>query len=76
LRYIKKQGFIFCLIVLSVTFLTTLQVIRDFGTDVLRLTSIEIVFLTGMIAGGLVISAWGGFKNRIYTMALSCLMRN
>jgi DHA3 family macrolide efflux protein-like MFS transporter len=25
-----------------------------------------------MIAGGILIGIWGGFKNRIYTMALSC----
>jgi DHA3 family macrolide efflux protein-like MFS transporter len=83
LRYIKKHGFIFRLIVFATAFyiavsptafLTTLQVTRDFGADVWRLTTIEIVFLTGMIAGGVLISAWGGFKNRIYTMALSCAL--
>jgi DHA3 family macrolide efflux protein-like MFS transporter len=83
LKYIKKHGFIFRLIVLSTVFfiavsptafLTTLQVTRDFGADVWRLTAIEIVFLAGMIAGGLFISAWGGFHNRIYTMALSCAL--
>jgi DHA3 family macrolide efflux protein-like MFS transporter len=83
LRYIRKRGFVFRLIVLSIfffiavsptAFLTTLQVTRDFGADVWRLTAIEIVFLTGMIAGGLLIGAWGGFRNRIYTMALSCTL--
>jgi DHA3 family macrolide efflux protein-like MFS transporter len=83
LKYIKKHGFILQLILLSTAFfiaiaptafLTTLQVTRDFGADVWRLTAIEIVFLAGMIAGGLVIGAWGGFKNRIYTMALSCAL--
>lgn len=80
LRYVKRHGFILRLIVLSViffiavsptAFLTTLQVTRDFGAEVWRLTAIETAFLGCMIAGGLIISAWGGFKNRIYTMALA-----
>jgi DHA3 family macrolide efflux protein-like MFS transporter len=83
LRYIRRHGFIFRLIVLSTAFfvavspsafLTTLQVTRDFGADVWRLTVIEVAFLSGMIAGGLIISAWGGFKNRVYSMALSCAL--
>jgi DHA3 family macrolide efflux protein-like MFS transporter len=83
LRYIRKHGFVFRLIVFSIAFfiavsptafLTTLQVTRDFGADVWRLTAIEVVFLAGMIAGGLLIAAWGGFRNRIYTMALSCAL--
>ncbi|MDR2501205.1 MAG: MFS transporter [Treponema sp.] len=80
LRYVKRRGFIFRLIALSViffiavspaAFLTPLQVTRDFGAEVWRLTAIETAFLGCMIAGGLIISAWGGFKNRVYTMALA-----
>ncbi len=52
-------------------FLTPLQVTRSFGDDVWRLSAIEIIFSVGMIIGGLIMTAWGGFKNRIYTMALS-----
>jgi DHA3 family macrolide efflux protein-like MFS transporter len=80
LRYVRKHAFILRLIVLSVVFfiavsptafLTTLQVTRDFGAEVWRLTAIEMAFLSGMIAGGLLAGAWGGFKNRVYTMALA-----
>jgi DHA3 family macrolide efflux protein-like MFS transporter len=80
LRYVRKHAFILRLIVLSVAFfiavsptafLTTLQVTRDFGAEVWRLTAIEIAFLGGMIGGGLLVGAWGGFKNRVYTMALA-----
>ena len=83
LRYVKQHGFILRLIVLSVAFfiavsptafLTTLQVTRDFGAEVWRLTAIETAFLGGMIAGGLLVGAWGGFKNRVYTMALSTVL--
>jgi DHA3 family macrolide efflux protein-like MFS transporter len=55
-------------------FLTPLQATRNFGDDVWRLSAIEITFSVGMMAGGIIISAWGGFKNRIHTMALSCAL--
>ena len=53
--------------------LTPLQVTRNFGPDVWRLTVIEIAFSAGMAAGGLLMSTWGGFKNRMYTVAASFL---
>src|SRR5690606_37468586 len=52
-------------------FLTPLQVTRSFGDDVLRLTAIEIAFSVGMMAGGGIIASWGGFKNKVYTMAIA-----
>ena len=82
-EYIKnhayiKRFFIFCAIffflVTQAAFLTPLQVARSFGNDVWRLTAIEIVFSAGMIVGGLIMTSWGGFKNRIYTMTLSALI--
>src|SRR5690606_5218132 len=45
-----------------------------FGEDVWRLTGIEIAFSVGMIIGGLVMASWGGFKNKIHSMTLSCLI--
>ncbi|MDR2102001.1 MAG: MFS transporter [Treponema sp.] len=79
--YIKKHGYVLRMILLSAiflfffapaAFLTPLQVIRNFGNDVWRLSAIEIAFSAGMMLGGILIGVWGGFKNRIYTMALSC----
>jgi DHA3 family macrolide efflux protein-like MFS transporter len=55
-------------------FLTPLQVTRNFGDDVWRLTAIEITFSIGMMLGGILIGTWGGFKNRTYTMSLSCAL--
>lgn len=52
-------------------FLTPLQVTRNFGAEVWYLTAIEIVFSLGMLAGGLILSLWGGLKNRMHTMLLS-----
>ena len=83
LKYIKKHGYLFRIITITAiflflaapaSFLTPLQVTRNFGADVWRLTAIEITFSAGMIAGGVLIGIWGGFKNRIYTMALSCVL--
>ncbi|MGI6678324.1 MAG: MFS transporter [Dehalobacterium sp.] len=82
LAYVKKHDFvrhffIFCAIFFflaaPVAFLTPLQVTRSFGADVWRLTAIEIAFASGMMLGGFVIAYWGGFKNKIHTMTLSCL---
>jgi DHA3 family macrolide efflux protein-like MFS transporter len=72
--YVKKY-FIFCtfffFLLAPIAFLTPLQVTRSFGSDVWRLTAIEVAFSIGMILGGIVIASWGGFSNRIYTMALA-----
>ena len=54
-----------------VSFLSPLQVARSFGEDVWRLTAIEIAFSIGMIGGGLWIASWGGFKNRIHSIAFA-----
>ena len=83
LKYIRKHGYVLRMIILSAVFLfvfaptaflTPLQVTRNFGKDVWRLSAIEITFSVGMMAGGILIGTWGGFKNRIYTMALSCVL--
>lgn len=83
INYIKNHGFVkalfsFCAIffifVTPVAFLTPLQVTRTFGEAVWRLTAIEIVFSVGMTAGGIIMASWGGFKNKIHTMALSTLV--
>jgi DHA3 family macrolide efflux protein-like MFS transporter len=72
--YVKKY-FIFCafffFLMAPAAFLTPLQVTRSFGSDVWRLTAIEVAGAIGMILGGIFIAAWGGFANRVYTMALA-----
>ncbi|MDR2808502.1 MAG: MFS transporter [Spirochaetaceae bacterium] len=83
MKYIRKHGYVLRIIIFSAIFLfffspaallTPLQVARNFGSDVWRLSAIEIAFSIGMMAGGILIGVWGGFKNRIYTMALSCAL--
>ena len=81
--YIKHHSFVktfflfnavFLLFVAPVAFLTPLQVTRSFGEDVWRLTAVEITFSVGMMIGGVVMAAWGGFKNKVHSMALSNLV--
>jgi MFS transporter, DHA3 family, macrolide efflux protein len=79
-RYVKnhayvKKYFLFCaiffILAAPVAFLTPLQVTRSFGNDVWRLTALEITFSMGMMAGGIIMASWGGFKNKVHTMVLS-----
>lgn len=83
IRYIKEHRYlisfysflgILLFLITPAAFLTPLQVARSFGSDVWRLTAIEVVFSVGMILGGSIISVWGGFKNRMLTMILSALI--
>ena len=73
-----KAVFVFCglffILAAPMAFLTPLQVSRSFGNDVWRLTAIEITFSAGMMAGGFLIAAWGGFKNKVYTMVMAGLI--
>ncbi|MDR3052796.1 MAG: MFS transporter [Coriobacteriales bacterium] len=82
LSYMRTHRFVLVLIVISIVFsilatppamLTPLQVTRDFGADAWRLGAIEVAFAVGMMVGGVVIGIWGGFKNRIYTMAFATI---
>ncbi len=83
LRFIVGQAWLKTLFVASALFmilaspaamLTPLQVRRTFGEDVWRLALIEIVFAVGMMIGGIAISVWGGFKNKVHTMVLAWLL--
>jgi len=83
LRYIGAHRFlvpyfvftgVLLVLVAPAAFLTPLQVARTFGSDVWRLTAVEMAFSVGMMAGGLAVAAWGGFRNRVHTMVLSALV--
>lgn len=60
-------GFLFMLMVAAPSFLTYLQVARVFGPEAWRLSILEAVFGAGMLIGSIIISFWGGFKNRLKT---------
>lgn len=52
-------------------FLTPLLVSRTFGPDVWRLTASEMTYSLGMISGGVLIAAWGGFRSKLRTTLLA-----
>lgn len=66
-------GFIFFLVT-PVAFLTPLLIARSFGEEVWRLTANEVTFFVGSILGGIIMTAWGGFKNHFRTIGLSCIL--
>jgi DHA3 family macrolide efflux protein-like MFS transporter len=79
--YIKKHAYVSRIIIriiflniflVPITLLTPLQIVRNFGDVVWMLSAIRITLFLGMMAGGILIGIWGGFKNRIYTMSFSC----
>ncbi len=81
--YVRSHRYLFVLfsflalfffVVAPIASLTPLQVTRTYGPDVWRLTAIEVAFFIGMLAGSLLISVWGGFKNRIHTIMASSLL--
>lgn len=73
-RYIRNF-IVFCLffyfLIAPVTFLTPLQVVRNYGPEVWRLTAIEIAFSIGMMMGGLIVGYFKVFKNKINLMAFA-----
>lgn len=79
LKYVKNHAFIkrfleyyavISVLIAPIGILTPLMVTRTFGDEAWRLTLNEIVFFIGSIVGGGLISIWGGFKNKIHTLAL------
>ena len=83
LRYVKNHALvksmllfyaiIFFLIV-PVALLTPLMVTRSFGSEVWKLTANEVAYFSGSMLGGIIISVWGGFKNRVKSIVISCTM--
>jgi DHA3 family macrolide efflux protein-like MFS transporter len=49
-------------------------VARSYGEEVWRLTANEVTFFLGSIIGGVIMTAWGGFKNRFRTIGFSCVL--
>lgn len=85
LRYINGHKFIkyffvffafFSVLIAPVAFLTPLQVTRNFGDEVWRLSALEISFSLGMIIGGLIYAVWGGFKNKIRMIAVTGIINS
>lgn len=54
-----------------IAMLSPLHVTRLFGADAWRLAAVDIGFSAGMLLGGVILMAWGGFKNRHSTITLA-----
>jgi DHA3 family macrolide efflux protein-like MFS transporter len=79
LKYLKSQRYLLQMATLSALFyifmspllvLFPLQITRNFGADLWRLSAAEIGQAAGMIAGGLLVGIWC-FRNKIYTIGAS-----
>ena len=63
LNFLLNPGFTF----------TPLLVTEYFGKGAIELSAIESAFSAGMVLGGMILSAWGGFKKNIITTLLGIL---
>lgn len=54
-------------------FLSQLLVSRVYGETYWYLTAVELSGFIGMVAGGLLMSTWGGFKSRVRTISVGLL---
>ena len=82
LNYIKTQKYLLYLVTLFALFylfmsplyiLPALQVTRNFGADIWRLSAMEIGFAGGMMLGGILIGIWC-FRNKIYAIGTACVV--
>jgi MFS transporter, DHA3 family, macrolide efflux protein len=82
LRYILSWPalMIVCLMATLINFLVTpafslmpILVTKHFGGQAMQLGMINSAFGLGMLAGGLLLSVWGGFKRRIYTSMIGLI---
>lgn len=75
-RQIKQQLIYIMIVAVLISpaaFLTPLLVSRAFGQEVWKLTVSQMVFSFGAIAGGALISIWGGFQNRRDTIIVATI---
>jgi len=82
LKYIKREKYLFILAIIALFFMITmapvgimapLQVTRNFGEDIWRLSVIEIGFAAGMMLGGLLVGIYY-LRNRIYMMGAATVV--
>ena len=82
LRYIKRQKYLmwffllfglFTVFMSSLCFLWHLQVTRNFGADIWRLSANEIANAGGMILGGVFVGIWS-FRNKMYSIGMASVI--
>ena len=74
LRFLLIFYAVIFFLIAPASYLTPLMVEREFGPEIWRLTANEIIWSAGAALGGVVVAAWGGFRNRIFSIGFACLM--
>lgn len=81
-RYAVKERFIgplllifgiFIFLCVPAGFMATLFVERHYGSSYWFVTLTEVIGFIGMMAGGLLIGTWGGFRNRVKTLTVGMM---
>lgn len=70
-RFLKVFFAVMFILMAPASFLTPLQITRNYGEEVWRLSALEMIFSIGMLLGGALITRWGGFSSRMVTIAVS-----
>ena len=65
---------IFIFLSVPSSFMSSLIITRNFGQDYMYLSICETIGFVGMFLGGLLLGAWGGFKNRNKTLTLGMIL--
>lgn len=82
IQYAVKEAFIgrlllvfglFIFLCVPAGFLATLFVSRYYKDTYWSMTLVEVIGFIGMTAGGILIGAWGGFKNRMKTLTVGLI---
>ena len=80
IKYVWSNGFfrafflyfaLYMFFVVPAAQLSPLMVARTFGDEYWRLSLTEVMWSAGSAVGGVLITVWGGFKNRMRTVALA-----
>lgn len=71
IKYHLIYLFIVCFFISPAAFLTPLMITRTFGAELWRLSASEMIFSLGAVAGGILISSWGGFKSHRFTVIVA-----
>lgn len=80
IRWILLLFGVIFLLTVAPSYLTPLMVVRSFGDDLTMLDEVaklavnELAFSVGMLLGGVVISVWGGVKNKVAMLIASSVL--
>ncbi|MCR8842374.1 MFS transporter [Paenibacillus sp. SC116] len=64
-------GALYALVIMPINALFPLMSMGHFGGTATHVSIVEIVFAVGMLVGGLLLGAWGGFKKRAFSIIFS-----